>query len=94
MKENLISNPVKYALQIAINQFEKTDIDDSKLIIAALKRAEAVWDNVFIHGLEFYGLTYEQFCKQCEKKKNIFFFSDDEVKLLNKAYKIMNIIDD
>ena len=87
---------INYAIQFAINSY-KNNYGDSKcfsdrLFLECLKRSEVVWSSLRIHGLEFYGLTYDEFCKQCEEKNHIVFLSDDEAKLLNKAFEIMDII--
>ena len=88
----VFENPLDYALQLAIDKFEGAESECEKIALSSLKRAKMVVDTVMLHGLEFYGLTFDQFCKQCGSKKNVFFLSDDEVKLLNKAFKIMDIM--
>lgn len=90
VKGDIFTSPVDFALQEAINRFENDK--ENKLLYGALKRSRAMWGNIKINGLEICGLTYEQFCEQLEKKKNIVFLSDDEVADFNKAVQIMNVM--
>lgn len=90
VKGDIFTSPVDLALQEAIKKFENDE--ENKLLYGALKRSRAMWENIKINGLEICGLTYEQFCEQLEKKKNIVFLSDDEVADFNKAVQIMNVM--
>lgn len=89
---DIFTSPVIFALQEAMNRFEGSDDENDKIIYEGLRRSKTVWENILIHGLDFYGMTYEQFCDQFDKKKFIMFLSEDEVQDYNKAIEIMNIM--
>lgn len=57
-----------------------------------MKRSAKMWEAIRIYGLSICGLTYEEFCKQFEEKKNIVLLSDDELESYNKAVKIMDAL--
>ena len=82
---------IDYAFDVAI---EKHKHDDNDFIYNALKRDKKMWETIRTCGLEMYGMSYEDFCKQCEKKRNIIFVSDDNLADYNKAVKIMRIINE
>lgn len=90
IKEDIFTSPIEFALQETMKRFEGDE--KNELLYEALKRSEAMWENIKIHNLQIYGLTYEQFCEQFENKKNIVFLSDDEVESFNKAVQIMNVM--
>ena len=92
VKGDIFTSPIDFALQETMKQFENANNDNDKMIYETLRRSKAIWENIKIHGLEICGMTYEQFCNQCDKKKNIVFLSDDEVDDFNKAIQIMNVI--
>lgn len=90
IKGDIFTSPIDFALQEAIKRFECDE--ENELLYGALKRSEAMWENIRIHGLQILGLTYEQFCEQLENKRNVIFLSDDEVESFNKAVQVMNVI--
>ena len=92
VKEDIFTSPIDFALQETMKQFENYDNDNDKMIYESLRRSRAMWENIRIHGLNISGMTYEQFCDQFEKKKNIIFMSDNEIKTFNKAVEIMDIM--
>ena len=92
VKVDIFTSPIDFALQETIKQFENVDNDNDKMIYESLRRSRAMWENIRIYGLDICGMTYEQFCDQCDKKKNIVFLSDDEVEDFNKAVQIMNVM--
>ena len=92
VKGDIFTSPIDFALQETIKRFENYDNDSDKLIYESLRRSKAIWENIRIHGLEICGMTYEQFCDQCDKKRNIVFLADDEVEDFNKAVEIMNVM--
>lgn len=92
VKGDIFTSPIDFALQEMIKQFENADNDNDKMIYESLRRSKVMWGNIRIHGLDIYGMTYEQFCDQCDKKKNIVFLSDDEVEDFNKAIEIMKVM--
>ena len=92
VKVDIFTSPIDFALQETMKQFENADNDNNKMIYESLRRSRAMWENIRVHGLNICGMTYEQFCDQCDKKKNIVFLSDDEVDDFNKAIQIMNVI--
>lgn len=92
VKGDIFTSPIDFALQETMKRFENYDNDNDKLIYDLLRRSKAIWENIRIHGLDIYGMTYEQFCDQCDKKKNIVFLSEDELEDFNKAIKIMDVM--
>ena len=92
VKGDIFTMPINFALQEMMNEFENYDNDNDKMIYESLRRSRAIWENIRVHGLDIYGMTYEQFCDQFDKKKNIVFLSDDELKDFNKAVEIMNVM--
>ena len=92
VKVDIFTSPIDFALQETIKQFENTDNDNDKMIYESLRRSRAMWENIRIYGLDICGMTYEQFCDQCNKKRNIVFLSDDEVEDFNKAIEIMKVM--
>lgn len=92
VKGDVFTSPIDFALQETMKRFENQNNDNDKLIYENLKRSKKIWENIKINGLEICGMTYEQFCEQCDRKKNIVFLSDDEIDDFNKAVEIMNVI--
>ena len=92
VKGDIFTSPIDFALQETMKQFENADKDNNKMIYESLRRSRAMWENIRIYGLDICGMTYEQFCDQCNKKRNIVFLSDDEVENFNKAVQIMNVM--
>ena len=92
VKGDIFTSPIDFALQEAIKRFEKYDNDNDKMIYESLRRSRAMWENIRVYGLDICGMTYEQFCDQCDKKKNIVFLSDDEVNDFNKAIENMKVM--
>ena len=94
VKGDIFTSPIDFALQETMKQFENANNDNDKMIYESLRRSRTMWENIRVHGLDICGMTYEQFCDQCGKKRNIVFLSDDEVDDFNKAMQIMNVIKD
>ena len=92
VKGDVFTSPIDFALQEVMKQFENANNDNDKMIYESLRRSRAMWENIRVHGLEICGMTYEQFCEQCDRKKNIVFLSDDELGDFNKAIEIMKVI--
>lgn len=92
IKGDIFTSPIEFALQGTMKQFKDSDDDNDKLIYECLKRSKVIWENIKIYGLDICGMTYEQFCDQCDKKKNIVFLADDELNDFNKAIEIMNVM--
>lgn len=90
--EDIFTSPIVFSLQETMKRFEDSKDESAKIIYESLRRAKKVWDNVSINGLEIYGMTFEQFCEQCDRKRNIIFLSDEEIEKYNKALKIMEIL--
>lgn len=89
---DIFTSPINFALEETMKRFENAEEDHEKLIYEALKRSKRLWENIRINGLEILGMTYEQFCDQCDKKRNIIFLSDDELDDFNKAVEIMDVM--
>ena len=92
VKGDIFTSPIDFALQEVMKQFENANNNNDKMIYESLRRSRAMWENIRVHGLDICGMTYEQFCDQCGKKRNIVFLSDDEVKDFNKAIEIMKVM--
>lgn len=92
VKGDIFTSPIDFALEKTIKQFENADNDNDKMIYELLRRSKTMWENIRIYGLDICGMTYEQFCDQCSKKRNIVFLSDDEVENFNKALQIMKVM--
>lgn len=92
IKGDIFTSPIEFAISKTLETLGDTEND--KIIKEALKRSEKMWEKIRIHGVSICGMTYEQFCKQFEKKKNIIFLSDEELEKYNKAVKIMNIVNE
>jgi hypothetical protein len=92
IKGDIFTGPIDYALQKEIKEFENPENKDEAIIYESLKRSQATWENIRIHGLGIYGMTHEQFCEHCKEKRNIIFLSDDELETFNKAVEIMKIM--
>ena len=92
VKGDIFTSPIDFALQETMKRFENPNNSNDKLIYETLKRSKKIWENIKINGLEICGMTYEQFCEQCNEKNHIVFLSDDEVEDFNKAVHIMNIM--
>ena len=90
--QDFLTGLITYSLQEALKKYENPESEVNRILFEAFKRSETVWKSIRIHGLETYGLTYEQFCKQCEDKPNILFLSDDELNEYCKAMEIMKSI--
>lgn len=89
---DIFTSPIDYALQKTIESFEDKEDDNSKMIYESLIRSRAMWENIRINGLGICGMTYEEFCQQLEKKKNVIFLSDEEVEEFNKALRVMKVM--
>lgn len=92
IKGDIFTSPIDFALNQTMKQFENPQKDNDKIIYESLRRSKKMWENIKINGLEIYGMTYEQFCDQCDEKRNIVFLTDDELEDFNKAIKIMRIM--
>lgn len=90
--QDLLAGPIEFALQKVIKEYENPTNNAEKVIYEVLKRSEAVWNKIKIGGLNVYGLSYDEFCKQCEEKPNIMFLSNDEVDTLKMAIEIAKIV--
>ena len=85
--------PIEFSLQKAIKEFEGSDDKNDKIIYEGLRRSMAVWEGIKIHNLQIYGVSYEQFCEQCKTKTNIVFLTDDEMQDINKAMRIIKVME-
>lgn len=89
---DLSTGPINYAIDHLITECKDKTDESSKIIYNALIRSKIVWENILVHGIEYYGLSYEEFCKQFENKSRIIFLSDDEFEKYKKALAIMDIL--
>lgn len=87
---DIYASPIEFAIKKTLGTLGNSEND--KIVAESLKRSAKMWESIRIYGLSICGLTYEEFCKQFEEKKNIVFLSDDELESYNKAVKIMNAL--
>lgn len=92
IKGDIFTSPIEFAIKKTIETLG--DTEDDRIIKEGLRRSEKMWEAIRVHGLSICGMTYEQFCKQFEEKKNVIFMSDDELEVYNKAVKIMNVLNE
>ena len=89
----MLTDPIDFALQSTIKQLDGRRSDAEKLVVEELKRSQAMWRTIRIYNLDNYGLTYEQFCEQCETKNNLLFLSNEELRKIAKIIKIISIFE-
>lgn len=92
IKGDIFTSPIEFAIKKTIETLG--DTEDERIIKEGLRRSAKMWEVIRVHGLSICGITYEQFCKQFEEKKNVIFMSDDELEVYNKAVKIMNVLNE
>ena len=91
---DVFTAPIEFALEKTMKEFEGSDNKNDKIIYEGLRRSATVWESIKIHNLQICGMTYDQFCKQCETKTNVVFLTDDEMQNINKAMRIMKAIEE
>lgn len=82
--DNLFTMPINFAIKDTMKKFENSTDEDGRIIYESLRRCDIIWDMITLSGVEIYGLTYEQFCKQFEEKRNVVFFTDEELEVYRK----------
>lgn len=87
---DIYTSPIEFAVKKTLETLGNSEND--KIIAESLKRSAKMWEAIRIYGLSTCGLSYEEFCKQLDEKKNIIFLSDDELKSYNKSVKIMSAL--
>lgn len=92
IKGDIITSPIEFAIKKTIETLG--DTEDDRIIKEGLRRSEKMWEAIRVHGLSICGITYEQFCKQFEEKKNVIFMSDDELEVYKKTIKITKILNE
>lgn len=90
---DIFVDPIEFALRKTMQQFEESDTENDKIIYESLRKSMAVWKSIKIHNLQIYGVSYEQFCEQCKTKTNIVFLTDDEMQDINKAMRIIKVME-
>ena len=88
------SSTITLALREMMKQFEGKDDERSKIMYRCLQGSEAVFNNLYIAGIELFGKTYERFLEELKEKRNVVFLSDDEIKKYNRARKIMEFMEE
>lgn len=76
----------------ALEMYARSISDSDGFMIELVRRCQKLWEHLRIQGIEFMNMTYEEFCDQCEKKKNIVFMSDEEFDEYKKAIRIYGSI--
>lgn len=90
--QDILAGPIEFALQKVIKEYENPTNNFEEVIYEVLKRSEVVWGKIKINGLDVIGLTYVEFCKQCEEKPNILFLSDEDLAIFKKGLEVMKVI--
>lgn len=89
---DIFTSPIEFAAKRTLETLG--DFEEDRIIKESLKRSEKMWEAIRVYGLSICGMTYEQFCRQFEEKKNVIFMSDSELKNYNKAIKIMDVLNE
>ena len=92
IKGDIFTSPIEFAIKKTIETLG--DTEDDRIIKEGLGRSAKMWEAISVHGLSICGMTYKQFCKQFEEKKNVIFMSDNELEVYYKAIKIMNVLNE
>ena len=90
IKGDVFTSPIEFAIDKTLKTLG--DSENDRIIAESLKRSKKMWEAIRIYGLSICGMTYEQFCEQFEKKKNVIFLSGEELEKYNKFIKIMDIL--
>lgn len=90
---DIFTSPIDFALNEVMKRFEGLNDENSRIIYEGLKRSKALWEHIKIYRLNIYNKSYEEFCEECEKKRNIIFLSDDELENFAKAIEIIKIME-
>lgn len=91
-KRDSFTSPIEFAIEKTLKMLG--DSENDRIIKESLKRSANMWEAIRVHGLSIYGMTYEQFCKHFEEKRNVIFVTDEELKQYNKAVRVMNILNE
>lgn len=89
---DIFTSPIEFAIKRTLETLG--DFEEDRIIKESLKHSEKMWEAIRVYGLSICGMTYEQFCRQFEEKKNVIFMSDSELKNYNKAIKIMDVLNE
>ena len=92
LNQDILAGPIEFALQETIKKYKNHTNNADAVIFEVLKRSETVWSKIRIGGLDVYGLSYDEFCKQCEEKPNILFLSDEDLAIFKQALEVMKAI--
>lgn len=94
IKGDIFTSPIEYAIKKTMQELKDAEGDNEKFIYESLRRSSKIWENIRIQNLQIYEMTYDQFCQQFETKKNIIFLTDDEIKSINKAMRIIKVLEE
>lgn len=92
--EDILTSPIVFAIDKLLNELENSEDNNEKVFYESLKRSKEIWEKVNVYGIKTIGLIYEDFCNLLEEKKNIIFFTDNELRKFNKALKIMKAMEE
>lgn len=90
--EDVFTSPIEFAIEKTLETLG--DCENDRIIKESLKRSAKMWETIRVHGISICGMTYEQFCKQFEEKRNVIFMTDEELKQYNKAVRVMNVLNE
>lgn len=91
-KGDIFTSPIEFAISKALETLG--DCENDRIIKESLKRSAKMWEAIRVYELQICGMTYDQFCKQLEEKRNMIFMTDEELKRYNKAVRVMNILNE
>ena len=86
------TSTIALALRKAMEEYEGRTNEQGRILYRLYQGSAAIWDSLYIHGIELFGKTYEQFLEECKEKKNIVFLSDEELKDYNRAMKVIEFM--
>lgn len=92
MVNDEFTSTIALALRKAMEEYEGRTDEQGRILYRLYQGSAAVWYSLYIHGIELFGKTYEQFLEECKEKKNIVFLSDKELKDYNRAMKVIEFM--
>ena len=72
---------------------QKEQTEDTLRLISYCERELEIMNHVTRTGVKMFGCTIEEFKEQLKEKPHVLILSDKELKKVNKAIKIMDILE-
>lgn len=83
---------IEFALKETMKRFENSASESDQIIYNLLSRSLILWKHIKIHGIDMYGMDLNEFSHYCDEKRNLMFLTDEEMKNLDKAMKIAEVL--